>query len=525
MVEQVVYEMRLNDLLSGAVDSASTHVGRLEGALKSAKSALGVLGVGFAVFKGIEFVKDGVEAFHSLEQSVAQVKAGLESTKGAAGLTFQDVEESAKSLSKQLPYARKDIMDMQAQLLTFPAITKEVFDQTTQAVLDMGSRTHRGINEISIMIGKAMQDPERGITALRRVGVNFNEQQTEIIKKMVQTGHVAEAQKAILQELSLEFAGSAKAAADADPLFRYNKIMGSIKMTVGEAAVALLHSLTPALESFAKVLKGTIDFMREHWKLLKNIAIAVGTAWAAFKLIAGAKAIIAGIEFALQGMAASAMGATTATEGFSLALSINPLVAFATALGSLVFMFNQIADSADRANQARKDFATNDEQTLVMKTKDVYKKQGLGDDAAFKKAIEHRKSVLQAQLDETKRQLEATGGEAAAWKNTESAASKLLDRKADLESRLIGVGNSTNLIPKKSAAVVAGTGSVAAAGEMSKTKATGTKAVTINVTIQKLLGVENINTTNLKESAANIGKAITSTMMNAVNDFQIVAGE
>jgi hypothetical protein len=54
----------------------------------------------------------------------------------------------------------------------------------------------------AIQVGKALQDPVHGISALRRVGVNFNESQVETIKKLVETGQAAKAQGLILAELN-----------------------------------------------------------------------------------------------------------------------------------------------------------------------------------------------------------------------------------------------------------------------------------------------------------------------------------
>ena len=49
------------------------------------------------------------------------------------------------------------------------------------------------------MVGKALNDPLKGLTALSRIGVQFTAQQQEQIKAMVEVGDVAGAQKIILR--------------------------------------------------------------------------------------------------------------------------------------------------------------------------------------------------------------------------------------------------------------------------------------------------------------------------------------
>jgi|SRR6185437_4404435 len=83
--------------------------------------------------------------------------------------------------------------------------------------------------------------------------------------------------------------------------------------------------------------------------------------------------------------------------------------------------------------------------------------------------------------------------------------------------------HETSLIPH---ATRAGKGAAIATGEKTgkeaKTKATGAKVTTINVTIQKL-GETHLNVTNIKEGMAKIREAVVATLTSAVDDFQIVA--
>ena len=63
----------------------------------------------------------------------------------------------------------------------------------------------------AIQLGKALNDPIKGITALTRVGVTFTEQQKDQITTLVESGKTIDAQKIILGELQKEFGGSAEA--------------------------------------------------------------------------------------------------------------------------------------------------------------------------------------------------------------------------------------------------------------------------------------------------------------------------
>ena len=54
----------------------------------------------------------------------------------------------------------------------------------------------------AVLVGKALNDPKKGLTALRRVGVQFTDAQEDQIKALVKSGKTMDAQKIILRELA-----------------------------------------------------------------------------------------------------------------------------------------------------------------------------------------------------------------------------------------------------------------------------------------------------------------------------------
>lgn len=158
-------------------------------------------------------ISSSIAAWNESEAVVAQLNAVLESTQHAAGMSAQELINLSQSLQATTKFSDETILSAENLLLTFTSIGKEVFPQATQTVLDMATALGTDANGAAIQLGKALQDPILGITALRRVGVNFNESQLETIKTLVQTNRTLDAQKLILAELSKEFGGSATAAA------------------------------------------------------------------------------------------------------------------------------------------------------------------------------------------------------------------------------------------------------------------------------------------------------------------------
>ena len=178
----VEYVLGVRDNLSAGVDNAKNHVNQLESAVGGVKSALGALGVAFGVFEIATFIKEGVEKYHELEMATAKVEANLRSTKGVAGLGMDELGGFAKDLSSKIQNSRAEVIDMQSQLLTFPAISKDVFQQSMGLVADLSKQTGHGLSETAIMYGKALNSPIDGLAKMSRYGVVFTASEKEKLR-------------------------------------------------------------------------------------------------------------------------------------------------------------------------------------------------------------------------------------------------------------------------------------------------------------------------------------------------------
>ncbi len=161
----------------------------------------------------VAFGKASVDSFNQSADVIKQQEAVLKSTGNAAGVTTEQLQKYASQLQKVTRFSDEAVMQGQNLLLTFTAIKGPTLKQATDIILDMSTALGQDLKSSAIQVGKALQDPILGVTALRRVGVNFNKEAQDTIKALVDTGHAAEAQQFILKELNTEFGGSATAAA------------------------------------------------------------------------------------------------------------------------------------------------------------------------------------------------------------------------------------------------------------------------------------------------------------------------
>lgn len=197
--------------------------GKAEGTFKTMLHGLapigGAVAGAFAVDKVTEFFKTSMEQARDSQKINAQTAAVLKSTGGAANITSDGIRELSKSISEKTAIDDDQIQSSANMLLTFTGVRNEVgkgndiFNQATQTITDMSVALGQDGKSSAIQLGKALNDPIKGITALQRVGVSFTDQQKKQIDTLVKGGKTLDAQKIILHELNKEFGGSAAAQA------------------------------------------------------------------------------------------------------------------------------------------------------------------------------------------------------------------------------------------------------------------------------------------------------------------------
>jgi phage-related protein len=261
---------------SGTANKVSEHTDKIGGALTGMASkavAFGATIAGvFAVDKIIDFGKEAIQGALDMQAATRVTEQVIKTTGGAAGVTAQHVDELSTKLSNLSGVDDDVIHSADNLLLTFTAVQNKagegnnIFDRATGSVLDMATAFHEDANSAAIQLGKALNDPIAGATALRRVGVQLTEQQQDQIKTFMKSGNVLGAQKIILDELAKETGGAAAAAAD--PWKRFTVVVENLQKEIG---AKLLPYLTPLVTKLANELPKALDYATTAGRFLAGV--------------------------------------------------------------------------------------------------------------------------------------------------------------------------------------------------------------------------------------------------------------
>lgn len=272
-----------------ATGSADGFGGKLAAFGKVAAVGLGAAAAG-AVALGKTFVDAAIES----QKITAQTEAVIKSMGNAAGVSSKQVADLSTKLSLKTGVDDELIQSGSNLLLTFGKIRNEVgkgnaiFDRATTAALDMSVAMGMDMKSASILVGKALNDPIKGLTSLTRSGIQFTDQQKDQIKAMVAAGDVMGAQKVILGELDKQFGGSAAAQATATDKLKVawgnlQEQLGARLLPVVEKVATWLAANLPAAmataeAAFARIrptIEAVVGSVQEKWPQIQATVTAV----------------------------------------------------------------------------------------------------------------------------------------------------------------------------------------------------------------------------------------------------------
>jgi len=257
----IVWNFIAKDKASAVANKMGESFQGLGGKIGAALGGAAVAGVGLLSAFLIKGVKDAAD----YQTLAAKTTAVLKSTGDVSHASVAGIQALAASLETMSGVDEVLIINSENVMATFTRVRNEagkgndVFNQATAAALDMSVALGTDLQGATIQIGKALQDPIKGVTALRKVGVALSEQQVSQIKTMMASGNVMGAQKVILKELGTEFGGAAKAAGSGftGSLARARDILDDFGRSVG---MKILPYVTEFTNWLADKLPGALQW-------------------------------------------------------------------------------------------------------------------------------------------------------------------------------------------------------------------------------------------------------------------------
>jgi hypothetical protein len=240
------------DLISGLnkADKATSSAGdKIKKGFKIAAAAIAAAGAAAFAF-GVKAIAAG-EAAATANARIGQINESMGLFGSSVGEVNDRLIQYAEATARATGIDQNSIKATQAKLLTFKDLAQSAnqvggeFDRATKAAIDLAAAGFGSAETNAAQLGKALQDPIKGLTALSRSGVTFTETEKERIKTLVESNQVGEAQRLVLEAIEKQVGGTAEATANAS-----ERIKVTFNLLTEQVGMVLL----PVFERFANFL-------------------------------------------------------------------------------------------------------------------------------------------------------------------------------------------------------------------------------------------------------------------------------
>jgi len=256
----------------GKLTELSGHVNTVGGHFKNALGnvlgfATGAVAIG-AVTMSTGFlvgqIKDVITAGMTQQAVMKETDNVLAHMGKSSGQTSQSIGDYADSMARATGISDDLIQHSENVLLTFGNLGKNIFPQAETAALNMSTMLKTDLQGSVIQVGKALNDPIKGIASLSREGVSFSAVEKENIKTMMAHNNIAGAQAIIMSELNKQFGGAAVSAGTTfgGAMARLNVVADQAKEKLGMALLPILGriltAIMPLVTQFGAALPGAM---------------------------------------------------------------------------------------------------------------------------------------------------------------------------------------------------------------------------------------------------------------------------
>jgi len=195
---------------------------------------------------------------------------------GATSTQIKDLKKAADELGDATLFSQDDFIQSFNVLSSFRAIAVSSFTEVSEVAANIAQVMGTDVKSATVQLAKALEDPTRGLTALSRSGITFNESQTKTIKNLVKSGNLLDAQALILETVKGQYDDAARAAGTG-----FAGAVDLLAENTDDLTEALGKGLEPAAAAVTNGLANLVKIVSQIPTPIGQTALAIGGATAA----------------------------------------------------------------------------------------------------------------------------------------------------------------------------------------------------------------------------------------------------
>ena len=201
------------------------------------------------------------------ERQLLNLEASITDTGRATQTTVQEMDELSRSIASATLTSSTAARNAINILMTFQGLATETFEDILLAAQGVASAFGGNLVASTRLLARAIEQPSNSLDSLRRVGIQLNDQQKELIKTFESTGQVARAQAVLMDRISVF---QARATAEAQGLAGQLDAVGDNFQTLLET-ISQNISANDRLADVYQVVNDTIVDLIQNQDRISNI--------------------------------------------------------------------------------------------------------------------------------------------------------------------------------------------------------------------------------------------------------------
>ena len=235
--------------LQGAMSKVPKETNRVKGSLIS----LGDLITGGLITGGLFALASSAKAFGAAaiseftqaETALSKIKAQLTATGNVSGKTAEQLKALATKIEINVGIDGDQVLnEVTSNLLKFVRVQGEVFERAQTNAVDLAQVMGGDLAGATNLLGKALDNPIKGISLLNKAGIGLSEATQKQIKDAVKANDLYKAQGIILTEVEGRVKGVSGAIQNSDlqNLRAATVAWNNFKETVGGVIISITNS-------------------------------------------------------------------------------------------------------------------------------------------------------------------------------------------------------------------------------------------------------------------------------------------
>lgn len=226
--------------------------------LKGGKIVAAATAVIKSIQKVVDVSKEMIDLYKQQTLAEAKLEGSLIASGNAIGYNVGELKQMASQFQSVTTFGDEVVMTAQGMMLAYQNVGKNVFPEAIKASMDLSIALGRDLNSATQQLGKALNDPIKGLRSLREIGISLTKDKQALITKLTNENKLYEAQRILLDEVNSRYGGMAEkiGALDVSKLDKIKNITGDIGESFGQI---LASKFNPAFDWMEKRLQEIAD--------------------------------------------------------------------------------------------------------------------------------------------------------------------------------------------------------------------------------------------------------------------------